>query len=293
MKSRSIVVPAELEGERADLIVARVLGVSRSVAKRMLEVVGQDAGARPGVGDAVQVGSIEAEDGLEPEPVPFAVMYEDDHVAVVDKPAGVVVHPGAGNRKGTLAAGLLHRWPQIEGVGAEGRWGVVHRLDRDTSGALIVAKTAEAHSAMSEMMRKRLVKRIYTGLAEGRFDFGTGTVDAPLGRDRRMPTRRKVDPMGKRAVTHYRVIKAGNEVTLLELELETGRTHQIRVHLAAIDHPLVGDTDYGSRLPGPGRIWLHAARVEFVHPIAEVPIEAAAPLPPELDADLANWLDDV
>ncbi len=230
--------------------------------------------------------------GLEPEPVPFAVRFEDDRLAVVDKPPGVVVHPGAGQRTGTLAAGLLDRWPELEGVGEEGRWGIVHRLDRDTSGLLVVAKDAAALARLRRDLRARRVGRTYLALVAGAFPIATGTVDAPLGRDPRRPTRVAVRTDGRPARTHYRRLSEWRrpEVALVEVELETGRTHQIRVHLATIGHPVVGDSTYGKRLAppvDPGRVWLHAARLALRHPGSGEPLEVEAPLPDDLALSLA------
>ncbi len=230
--------------------------------------------------------------GLAPEPVPFTVRFEDERVAVVDKPAGVVVHPGAGQRTGTLAAGLLERWPELEGVGDQGRWGIVHRLDRETSGLLVVAKDAATHAALRRLLRDRAISRHYLTLVAGAFQIATGIVDAALGRDPRRPTRIAVQAGGRPARTHYRRLAGWAEprVALVAAELETGRTHQIRVHMRAIDHPVVGDDVYGTRLAppvDPGRVWLHAARLVFVHPATGVDIDVAAPLPADLAASLA------
>jgi len=290
-----IPVPAELDGERADLIVARVAEVSRSLAKQMLDegaalVDGERAAPR----DRLQAGTFldlevpEPEPLLEPEEVSFEVRYEDEHLAVVDKPAGLVVHPGAGRRTGTLAAGLLHRWPGVHGVGDEGRWGIVHRLDRDTSGLLVVALDAAAYAGLREAMGRREVTRIYLALVHGRDVPPTGTIDAPLVRDPRHPTRFRVGRSGRFARTHYRRLAVwdGPGLTLLEVRLETGRTHQIRVHAASIGYPVAGDPVYGRGGDGFTRLWLHAARLGFVHPVIGDDVEVAAPLP----ADLADAL---
>ncbi len=250
------------------------------------------AKVRVAAGTALEVDMPDELPGLQAEPVAFEVRHEDEHLAVVDKPAGMVVHPGAGNRDGTLAAGLLHRWPQLAGVGDPDRWGIVHRLDKDTSGLLVVAKTPEALRGLRRDLGARRIGRHYTTLVAGSFAIATGTVDAPLGRDPRRPTRFAVRPGGRPARTHYRRVAGwvAPEVSLLDVELETGRTHQIRVHLRSIDRPVVGDSVYGKRLAppvDPGRVWLHAGRLELTHPVTGQELAVVAPLPADLARSLA------
>lgn len=290
-------VPAELDGERADLIVARVAGVSRALAKRMLGeglalVDGQAAAPRDrlAVGTPLDLEVPEAEPLLEPEEVAFEVPYEDAHLAVIEKPAGLVVHPGAGRRSGTLASGLLHRWPKVKGIGEDGRWGIVHRLDRDTSGLLVVALDAAAFEGLKAAMGRREVTRIYLALVHGADVPPTGTIDAPLGRDPRHPTRFRVQRSGRPARTHYRRIAAweGRGLSLLEVRLETGRTHQIRVHAASIGHQVVGDSFYGRGTDAGKRLWLHAATLGFTHPVTGDPLEVTSPLPDDLRAVLTD-----
>jgi 23S rRNA pseudouridine1911/1915/1917 synthase len=289
-------VPETLDGARVDKALSSLLGVSRFVARELLErgVVLDGRPARPR--DRVHTGSrIETphpavEIALQPEPVDFDVLYEDAALIVVDKPTGVVVHPGSGTREGTLAAGLLNRYPELEGVGDPGRWGLIHRLDKDTSGTLIVARTEDAHRALTADLAARKVGRTYTSLVHGLFSVPTGTIDAPIGRDPSRPTRRAVIPTGKPAVTHYEVIEEfpGHEVSLLDVRLETGRTHQIRVHLAAIDHPIIGDRTYSpfnTRVKSP-RVFLHARRVRLTHPVTGAVLEVESPLPPDLSGVL-------
>ena len=227
------------------------------------------------------------------EPVPITVRYEDADIAVVDKPPGLVVHPGAGVKTGTLAAGLLARWPELEGVGDRGRWGIVHRLDRDTSGLLVVAKNEAALRDLRRQLADRRLEREYEALAHGLFELPTGTVDAPIGRDPSRPTRMAVTSTGRQARTHYSVVDAWAEPPLSRMivRLETGRTHQIRVHLAAIGHPLVGDASYGRPGPpgcDPGRVWLHARRVKLDHPRSGGVIEVWSPLPTDLHVSLST-----
>jgi 23S rRNA pseudouridine1911/1915/1917 synthase len=230
------------------------------------------------------------EASLEPRPVAFEVIHIDASLIVVDKPAGLVVHPGAGREEGTLAEGLLHRFPDLEGVGQPGRWGIVHRLDRDTSGVMLVARTESAYQRISDDLASRRVNKMYTALVEGRFATETGTIDAPIGRDPERATRRAVVPGGKSALTHYEVVgwypTAG--VSLLDVTLETGRTHQIRVHMAAIDHPVVGDRVYSTSKRRVPRIFLHARRVELSHPATGESVGFESPLPDDLTRVLAD-----
>jgi 23S rRNA pseudouridine1911/1915/1917 synthase len=217
-------------------------------------------------------------------PAAFAVRYEDDDLLVVDKPAGVVVHPARGHASGTLSQALAG----VAGGGEEGRAGIVHRLDRDTSGLLVVARSAEAHRRLKHALQAREITRGYVALVEGRPPARTGTIEAPIGRDRRVRTRMSTDTDAPRdAVTHFAVAEALPRTTLLDVRLETGRTHQIRVHLEAIGHPVVGDPEYGTagRL-GLGRQFLHAARLAFAQPFTGASIDVDSPLPDDLVAAL-------
>ena len=281
-------IDPELAGERIDKVVSLLTGLSRRVARTLVEsgdVLVEGATMAPK--DRVEGGEqilirIPVDRTLEPEEVSFEVRFENGVVAVVDKPSGVVVHPGAGIHSGTLAGGLLHRWPQIEGVGVEDRWGIVHRLDRDTSGLLLVALTSEAYRSLAGAIAERSVKRIYLALVEGLFSLPAGTIDAPIGRDSRNPRRRALQRDGRSARTHYRRLASweGPGLSLVEARLETGRTHQIRVHMSSIDHPVVGDTMYGGRPSG--RLWLHAVSLSFTHPSSGEDVTVASPLPDEL-----------
>ncbi|MDP8958223.1 MAG: RluA family pseudouridine synthase [Actinomycetota bacterium] len=286
----------ELAGLRADKVVARLAGVSRASARRLIEEgqvevegVAVDPRQRLKLEALVEIEISPGVPVLEAEQVPFSVLFEDEEVAVVDKPAGVVAHPGAGRHSGTLAAGLLHRWPEVEGVGEEHRWGLVHRLDRDTSGVLLVARTSQAHRSLQRDLAARRVERHYLALVHGELAAPTGTIDAPIGRDPDRPTRRAVVRGGRRARTHYQARVAWRALSLLLIKLESGRTHQVRVHLSSIGHPLVGDRTYGSPGPpgaDPGRTWLHAARLSFRHPSRGEWVEVRAPLPADLRASL-------
>ena len=282
---------AENAGERLDAFLAGPLG-SRARAQRLIEdgAVRVDGALVPkrhrmSAGETVTV-EIPAAAEPEPDPAPaaFAVRYEDDDLLVVDKPAGVVVHPARGHVSGTLSQALAG----VAAGGEDGRPGIVHRLDRDTSGLLVVARSAEAHRRLKRALQAREITREYVALVEGRPPARTGTIDAPIGRDRRVRTRMSTDTDAPRdAVTHFAVAEALPRTTLLDVRLETGRTHQIRVHLEAIGHPVVGDPEYGTagRL-GLGRQFLHAARLAFAQPFTGASIDVDSPLPDDLVAAL-------
>ena len=228
-----------------------------------------------------------ASSALEHEDVPLRIAYEDEHVLVVDKPAGVVVHPSPGHASGTLVHGLVGL---AVGGEDEGRPGIVHRLDRDTSGLLVVARTDEAFERLQELVRERALERRYKALVRGRPRSWTGRIEAPIGRDRREPTRHSLDTDTPReAVTHFEVEELLGRNALLDVRLETGRTHQIRVHLAAIGLPVVGDPVYGVPDEELKRQFLHAWRLAFPHPVTGEPVEVESPLPPELQAALARF----
>ncbi len=294
MSERRVVVPLDLDGLRIDRVIASELSLSRN---RVREIIDASGATHDGVpvkpGDRFAAGStliVDVPDRavkLEPEEdVPFAVVYEDRDVIIVDKPIGVVVHPGSGSATGTLANGLLARFPDIEGVGQEDRWGIVHRLDRDTSGLLVVARTDAAYGRLVEMMRDRAISRRYLSLVSGTFTNTTGTVEAPIGRDPSNPTRMGVSRSGRPAVTHYRRLAQWTDrnAALLSIDLETGRTHQIRVHMQAIGTPIIGDVAYGRRgvVGDPGRPWLHARQLSFTHPMTGEAMDTIAPLPNDL-----------
>jgi 23S rRNA pseudouridine1911/1915/1917 synthase len=222
---------------------------------------------------------------LEPEPIALAIVHEDEHILVVDKPAGLVVHPGAGHARGTLIHGLYGR---IAGGDDPERAGIVHRLDRDTSGLMVVARSADAHRRLQALVRRRALDRRYLALVCGRPRSRLGRIEAAIGRDRRDPTRHSLDTDTPReAVTHFEVVELFEGHALLAVRLETGRTHQIRVHLEAIGLPVAGDPVYGR--PGElglERQFLHAARLAFPHPMSGERIETESPLPDELAAAL-------
>jgi 23S rRNA pseudouridine1911/1915/1917 synthase len=298
MTHRAIEVSPDLSGERADKIIAACLGLSRSEARSIIDagdaLVGDrrvKASDKLAVGTSVALIVPETDTALVPDDtVPFSVRYEDEFLAVVDKPIGVVVHPGSGRSSGTLANGLLARYPEIDGVGAEGRFGIVHRLDRDTSGLLVVARTHDAHEMLTQMLKDHSVSRRYLALVQHGFTNTTGTVDAPVGRDAQNRTKMRVSRDGRSSITHYRQLATwdGFDASLLSVTLETGRTHQIRVHMRAIDHPIIGDSVYGRRavVGDPGRPWLHARQLTFEHPQTSALIDIVSPLPQDLSDSL-------
>jgi 23S rRNA pseudouridine1911/1915/1917 synthase len=287
-------VPASLAGERVDRAVALLTGWSRADVATLIEEGAVLIGGRPvaksrrlAEGDEIEVeGEPEEDSPPVPEPVDFTVLHADDDVVVLTKPAGLVVHPGAGHRTGTLAGGLLHRFPEIAAVGDPMRPGIIHRLDRDTSGLMVVARSPRAYDALTAALAAREVERRYLALAWGRFDARRGTIDAPIGRSATRRTRMAVREAGKDARTGYEVTTQYEHpvCALVECRLETGRTHQIRVHLAAIGHPVVGDATYGGdRNPlRPGRPFLHAHALALTHPVTGEFLEFSDPLPPEL-----------
>ncbi len=283
-----LTIPPDAAGERLDVHLAGPLG-SRARAQRLIDDgrVLVDGRARPkrhvlAGGETVDVDEAPAEREADPgPPAPFGVVWEDEHLLVVDKPAGVVVHPARGHRSGTLAQALEARGAA---GGDPGRAGIVHRLDRDTSGLLVIARSEEVHRALKRAIQERAVTREYLALVEGRPPARSGTIDAPLGRDRRVRTRMSTETdMPRDAVTHFAVEQALPETTLLRVRLQTGRTHQIRAHLQAIGHPVCGDPEYGTPgLLGLRRQFLHAARLAFAHPVTGESIDVSSPLPPDL-----------
>lgn len=221
---------------------------------------------------------------VKPENIPFDVVYEDDELLVINKPAGMVVHPAAGNYTGTLVNGLLYRCDGLSGIGGVLRPGIVHRLDKDTSGLMVVAKTDFAHRELARQFKERKVRRTYIGLVKGVVQLDEGEVDVPIGRHPRDKKRMAVTYLrSKVARTHYRVLERFSDSTLLELKPHTGRTHQIRIHMAHMGHPILGDAKYGARA-GLARQMLHAARLEFYHPTAKKNMEFSSPLPPDFES---------
>jgi 23S rRNA pseudouridine1911/1915/1917 synthase len=282
---------------RLDLRVARQSGVSRSAAQLLIaggHVTVNDrpakSGQRVGADDDVVVVIPPAAapiSELAGPQVPLSIVYEDDALAVIDKPAGLVVHPAPGHSAGTLADGLRQRGTTWSQLGGEQRPGIVHRLDRDTSGLLVVAKTEAAHHSLSLQLQRRTLGRVYWALAHGTFRESTGRVDAPIGRDPGHRQRMAVVDGGRPAVTDFAVMERMRRFTRLEVRLLTGRTHQIRVHLASISHPIAGDAVYGRRGDEVStRPALHAQRLTFLHPDDGRRCDFTSPLPAELEAAL-------
>ena len=227
-------------------------------------------------------------ENLVPQDIPLSVVYEDADLVVVDKPAGLPVHPGPGHPDGTLVNGLLARCPDIRGIGGELRPGIVHRLDLDTSGLLVVAKTQLAHQNLTEQMKRRETLKEYMAMAVGLVTPESGVIDAPIGRDPRHRQRMAVTVGGRNARTHYRTAENLPEHSLLSVQLETGRTHQIRVHLAYLGYPILGDDVYGKPSPLLNRQFLHATRLAFRHPTTDLWMEHRAELPADLSQLLTS-----
>jgi 23S rRNA pseudouridine1911/1915/1917 synthase len=287
-------VPETAAGERLDRYLASLPEIgSRTIAERLLEagevlVDGRTLAKsyRLGGGEEVDFEPVAPEAArLEAESMDLRIAYEDEHLVVVDKPAGLVVHPAPGHTSGTLVHGLLEH--DVAG-GDDERPGIVHRLDRDTSGLMVVARSEEAYGRLQELVRERTLDRRYAALVVGHPRSRRGRIEAPIGRDRRDPMRHSLDTDTPRdAVTHFELVESLPRHSLLEVRLETGRTHQIRVHLAAIDLPVAGDAVYGRpRELGLERQFLHAGRLAFTHPFTGEAVEVESPLPPDLSAAL-------
>ncbi|MFP5236883.1 MAG: RluA family pseudouridine synthase [Acidobacteriota bacterium] len=334
---RILLVPAEAAGQRLDhFLAAQLPGVSRSRVQLLLEQgdVRMD-GAQPKASHKLRGGERVEITGephpaplkAEPEDIPLNVVYEDDDLAVIDKPAGMMVHAGSGStedarHRGTLVNALLFRFRSLSSTGGELRPGIVHRLDKDTSGLIIVAKNDRAHAKLAEMFSGRAIRKTYIALVHGELKQQRGTINAPIGRDPVRRTRMTTQPLenARTAVSHYEVVRRlatrFGKFTLVRVRIETGRTHQIRVHMSSIGHPVVGDTLYGAasqltdqvaaqaassraarRNAEPQRLrlernFLHAAELEFKHPISRKDLDLRTPLPPALTGFLQQLEDD-
>jgi len=329
-ETRTIAVPAEAAGQRLDQFVAAQLEASRSRVQLLLEqgeVLVDGAHPKSSLklrgGETISITGEPHPDPLKatPEDIPLHVVYEDEHLAVIDKPAGMMVHAGSGQNedarsRGTLVNALLYRFKALSSTGGELRPGIVHRLDKDTSGLIIVAKNDRAHGKLAEMFSGRAIRKTYIALVHGEIERARGTISAAIARDPVRRTRMTAKPQenARSAVSHYETVRKLNtrfgKFTLVKVRIETGRTHQIRVHMASIGHPVVGDTLYGAasqitdqvaaqaapsraarRNAEPerlrlGRNFLHAAELEFTHPVTHKLLQLSAPLPAELDAFL-------
>lgn len=287
-----LILTADRAGERADALLSRLIpDLTRSGAQRLLERRAVRADGRPvrkndrlSAGDRLEVELPDPEPvQAVPQDIPLDVVYEDGDVIVVNKPAGLVVHPAPGHPDGTLVNALLyHCGASLSGINGQLRPGIVHRIDRDTSGLIIAAKNDKAHLALAAQLQDHSLARTYEAVAVGKLKEDSGTVDAPIGRHPADRKRMAIDRRnGREAVTHWSVLARYPGYTHVECRLETGRTHQIRVHLASIGHPLLGDTVYGAKKPVPGLAGqcLHARRLRFVHPSTGEPVELECPLP--------------
>jgi len=287
----------EYSGERLDKVIpVHVQDLSRATAQRLIKVGAITVGGRPTkpsyrvqVGDEVVVClPAEVPEQVIPEDIPLDIIYEDDVLLVVNKPAGMVVHPALGHTSGTLVNAVLAHCPRIADVGGPDRAGVVHRLDKDTSGLILVAKDEATRTALQRLFKRRQVAKTYLALVEGPVQPREGIIEVPVGRDKRQRKKMAVVRSGRQARTMYRAVEYFADHTLLEVRPYTGRTHQVRVHLAWLGYPLVGDVVYGRRRQRllRGRHFLHAARLRFAHPTTGEEVEFKAPLPPELAAVL-------
>ncbi len=298
----TLTATTEDRGQRIDAwLAARVEGLTRSAAAKLLEGGGVLVNGAPAVknyrltgGETVAVTRSEAEEAaVEAQDIPLDVVYEDADVIVVNKPVGLVVHPAPGHPDGTLVNALLHHCgDSLSGIGGEKRPGIVHRIDRDTSGLIIAAKNDAAHLALSAQLSDHTLARTYECLVMGNLREDSGTVDAPIGRH---PTDRKKMAVntrnGRRAVTHWEVIARYNGVTHVRCRLETGRTHQIRVHMAYIGHPILGDTVYGAKksVPGLAGQCLQAVELRFIHPRTGELVTVSCPRSPEFEQQLRKY----
>ena len=303
-KADLVVEPGPADGARLDVFLAdRLPGLSRSQVRKVIDGGGarvgsftRKAGYKVKAGDRVHVEYEvpEPEGPLVPQNIPLKVVYQDAEVIVLDKQANLVVHPGPGHPSGTLVNALIHHFPEVALVGSEGRPGIVHRLDQDTSGVMVVARTPRAFTSLQDQFRRRIVWKTYLALAWGRVSAQEGRINWPLGRHPKEGARMSVRARSpKRAETFFQVQRVFRDTTLLEVKPVTGRTHQIRVHLAAAGFPIVGDPVYGRRKEPRGfpRIFLHAHTLSFLHPATEERLTFASPLPPDLEAVVARELD--
>lgn len=299
MKDR-IIVPSQDAAKRLDILIAESTGTTRSQVQRLLRegrvLVNErveNQGYRVRTGDVIELGYPEEEEPLIiPEPIPISVLYRDDHLAVVDKPPGMVVYPAAGHERGTMLNALLYYCGRLASIGGPLRNGIVHRLDKDTSGVMVVALDDSAYYDLIEQFRKRTIKRRYTALIYGSLREDSGEIALAIGRSvtdrKKMSTRTR---RAKEAVTRWRVIEGFDSATLIEAQLGTGRTHQIRVHFSALGHPVLGDRTYGKKIVlqvGASKVtfprqMLHAETLGFIHPATREYLEFSTPVPKDME----------
>jgi 23S rRNA pseudouridine1911/1915/1917 synthase len=285
-------------GERLDVFLARAAAISRAAAQRL---IAEGAVSASGVPRRRPAERLQAGERLEvrlppprpsapePEAVPLRIVYEDDHLLVIDKPAGMTVHPAPGHARGTLVNAVLAHCPDLPGIGGVQRPGIVHRLDKDTSGLIVVAKSEAAHRVLASQLKERRVEKTYLALVQGRLEPAAAVIDAPIGRD---PSNRRrmaiVRAGGREARTAYVVRASYPDHTLVEARPETGRTHQVRVHFASLGRPLAGDVLYGGCRDLAPRQFLHAWRLRFRHPVDGRELSFEAPLPADLEGVIAE-----
>lgn len=290
-----IKVRPERSAQRLDVFLAEETELTRSGIKNLTQLGRVWVNQKPAkvsqklcAGDVVRM-ALEPAKPVEicPQDIPLDIVYQDADIAVINKARGMVVHPAAGNREGTLVNALLYSVGDLSGINGEIRPGIVHRLDKDTSGLLVIAKNDAAHLSLSEQIKSKQAKRIYRAILDGVLKTDEGAVDAPIGRHKADRKKMAVVPGGRRAVTHYRVLERFARNTYVECALETGRTHQIRVHMKHIGHPVTGDEKYGHKSPlAPGGQLLHACRLGLTHPRTGEQMEFTAPLPDYFEAAL-------
>lgn len=292
-----IVVDKLEELIRIDKFLSNKTNISRAMITKMFEddkILVNNSRVKPSykvnIGDIIEYSELENKPLiLEKQDVEYSIVYEDDYLLVVNKPSGVVVHPGSGNKDQTLVNGLLKYIDSLSNIGHNLRPGIVHRIDKDTSGLLIVAKDNKTHELLSKMLSKKEIKREYIALLIGEFKHDTATIDAPIGRDAKNRKMMSVTPNNsKKAITHLTVLKRYKGYTLVKLKLETGRTHQIRVHMKYIGYPIYNDPVYTNSKTTDFGQFLHSANLEFIHPITKKEIKLSCPLPAEFDSFIKN-----
>ena len=294
LEEESLLFTCAEAGERLDVFLTARTELTRSFIKKLTEsgdvlVNGSPvkSGTKLKKGDSVELVLPPPEPvGIMPADIPISIVFEDEHIAVIDKEKGMVVHPAPGHTDDTLVNALMFRLKDLSGIGGELRPGIVHRIDRLTSGLIVVAKNDAAHNALARQIKEHSARRTYIALVEGNFREDSGTVNAPIARHRTDRKKMAVDPSGRDAVTHWEVLRRFGQRTLLRVRLETGRTHQIRVHMAHIKHPVTGDDVYGKAAPRLDGQALHASRLELTHPATGERMEFRAKLPEWFAAEL-------